>query len=83
MAAISEGKSENFFARFKQKSFSVSFFLSRNIKFNDGNNYKKYRHPRQSDVVEGDRSLEWVSAELRAIGVVLIPIDTRRLRRYV
>lgn len=43
--------------------------------FNEGNNYKKYRHPRQSNVVEGDRALERVITELRAIGVVLIPVN--------
>jgi hypothetical protein len=54
-------------------------FKARARHFNDGHNYKKYRHPGQSDVVERDGALKWVPAQLRAVGVVLIPVDTGSL----
>lgn len=45
--------------------------------------HQKYCNPSESDVVKGDRSLEGVPAELRAISVVLVPINTRRVCGYV
>lgn len=46
---------------------------------NEGNKYQKYCHPRQTNVVERYRALEGVAAELRAVRVVLIPINARRV----
>lgn len=47
------------------------------------NNYQEYCHPRQSDIIERDCSLEWVAAELCAVSVILIPVDARGLRRGI
>lgn len=54
---------------------SLALLVSTKNDFNDADNYEKYGHPRQSNVVERNRPLERVSTQLGAIRVVLIPID--------
>ena len=41
-----------------------------------GDNYEKYCHPRQANVVKRYRALKGVTTELSAVGVVLIPVHT-------
>lgn len=45
--------------------------------------YQEDGHPRQTDVIKGDRPLKRIPAELGAICVILVPIYTRRIRRQV
>lgn len=62
---------------------SLALLVSTKNDFNDADNYEKYGHPRQSNVVERNRPLERVSTQLGAIRVVLIPIDAWRVCRWV
>jgi hypothetical protein len=47
------------------------------------NTYKKNGYPGETDVVEGNCSLERVIGRGFALGVVLVPVDTGLLRRSV
>lgn len=62
------------------KKFSA-FFSLLSVDLMLGNNYKKYCHPRQPYIIERYRALKRIPAKLRAIRVVLIPVDARRIRR--
>lgn len=62
---------------------SLALLVSIKNDFNDADNYEKYGHPRQSNVVERNCALERVPTQLGAIRVVLIPIDAWRVCRWV
>jgi hypothetical protein len=64
-----------------QKEFSLAFFRRKNLM--DDNNYEKYCDPCQANVIKRYCPLERVSAELGAVGVVLIPVDATSLGRTV
>lgn len=55
--------------------FPPTLLVSIKNDFNDADNYEKYGHPRQPNVVERYGALERVPTQLGAIRVVLIPID--------
>lgn len=63
--------------------FLAALLVSIKSDFNDADNYEKYGHPSQPNVVERYGALERVPTQLGAIRVVLIPIDAWRLRRWI
>lgn len=45
--------------------------------------YQEYCNPCETDVIKRDRALKGVPAELLAISVILVPIDTGRVCGYI